>query len=104
MPWVFYSAACSGWRCVGHCPFASSFSSVPLLGALTVFFGLRLVWLSVNGTFLSGLKQILIALLAVVVGNLLGKLLGLQKISNQLGRYAGNIIYRRTVRRPAQSG
>jgi uncharacterized membrane protein YqgA involved in biofilm formation len=62
------------------------------LGVLTVFFGLRLVWLSVNGTFLSGLKQILIALLAVMVGSLLGKLLGLQKISNQLGRYAGNIL------------
>lgn len=63
-----------------------------MLGLFTIFFGLRLVWLSLNGTFLSGLKQILIALLAVIVGNLLGKLLRLQKISNRLGRYAGNII------------
>jgi uncharacterized protein len=62
------------------------------LGVLTVLFGLRLIWLSVNGTFLSALKQFFIALLAVMVGNLLGKLLGLQKISNRLGRYAGNII------------
>ena len=62
------------------------------LGVLTIFFGLRLIWLSVNGTFLSTLKQIFTALLAVMVGNLLGKLLGLQKISNQLGRYAGNIL------------
>ena len=56
------------------------------------FFRPALVWLSINGTFLSALKQIFIALLAVIVGNLLGKLLGLQKISNRLGRYAGNII------------
>jgi hypothetical protein len=63
-----------------------------LLGLAAVFFGLRLVWLSVPGTLLSALTQILIALLAVVVGHLLGRLLGLQKISNQLGRYAGTVI------------
>jgi uncharacterized protein len=76
------------------------------LGVLTVFFGLRLIWLGVNGTFLSALKQILIALLAVMVGNLLGKLLGLQKISNRLGHYAGNIITAGPsgVRRPMVDG
>lgn len=63
-----------------------------LLGVLTLFFGLRLVWLSVNGLFRSVLEQLFIAVLAMTVGNLLGKLLGLQKISNHLGRYAGNII------------
>jgi uncharacterized membrane protein YqgA involved in biofilm formation len=63
-----------------------------ILGVLTIFFGLRLVWLSVNGPFLSVLEQVFIAVLAVMVGNLLGKLLGCQKISNQVGRYAGNII------------
>jgi uncharacterized protein len=62
------------------------------LGAVTIFFGLQLVWLNVNGTFLSCAKQILIALLALILGNLLGKLLALQKISNQLGRIAGNSI------------
>jgi uncharacterized membrane protein YqgA involved in biofilm formation len=59
------------------------------LGAATIFFGLQLVWLNVNGTFLSCLKQIFLALLALVFGNLFGKLLALQKISNQLGRIAG---------------
>lgn len=63
-----------------------------LLGVLTLFFGSRLVWLSVNGPFLSVLEQLFVAVLAMTVGNLLGKLLGLQKISNHLGRYAGNII------------
>jgi len=62
------------------------------LGAFTVFSGLCLVWLSVNGTFFFALKQICIAVLAVTVGSLLGKLFGLQKISNRLGRYAGSII------------
>jgi hypothetical protein len=62
------------------------------LGAATVFFALRLVWLSVNGTFLSCLKQLVIAALAIVLGGLLGKLLGLQKISNRIGRYASRLL------------
>ena len=62
------------------------------LGAATIFFGLRLVWLHVNGTFRSCAKQIVIALLALVLGNLIGKLLRLQKISNRLGRFAGTLI------------
>jgi uncharacterized protein len=62
------------------------------LGAFTVFSGLCLVWLSINGTFSSALEQIFIALLALIVGNLLGKLFGLQKFSNHLGRYAAKII------------
>jgi uncharacterized membrane protein YqgA involved in biofilm formation len=67
------------------------------LGTATVFFGLRLVWLSVNGTFFSAVKQLLLAALAVVLGCWLGKLLRLQRISNRVGRYAGNII---TATRP----
>jgi uncharacterized membrane protein YqgA involved in biofilm formation len=63
-----------------------------LLGLCTIFFGLRLAWLSINSPVWSALQQIFIALLAMTIGNLLGKLLGLQKISNQLGRYAGNIL------------
>jgi len=67
------------------------------LGAAAVFCGLRLVWLDVNGTFFSCAKQIFIALLAVMLGNWIGKLLRLQKISNRLGRSAANLIS------PAQS-
>ena len=58
----------------------------PALGAFTVFFGLRLVWLGVNGTFGSCAKQLFLALLAVLFGHWLGRLLRLQKISNRLGR------------------
>jgi uncharacterized membrane protein YqgA involved in biofilm formation len=62
------------------------------LGAAAVFFGLRLVWLGVNGTFWPCVKQIFIALLAVTLGNWIGKLLRLQKISNRLGRFADSLI------------
>jgi len=58
------------------------------LGAFTAFFGLQLVWLNVGGTFTTVLKQLLLALLAVVLGHLAGKILRLQKISNRLGRLA----------------
>ena len=63
-----------------------------VLGAFSVFVGLRLVWLSVKGTFLSGLEQVFIAVLAIIIGHLLGKLLRLQKNSNRLGHYANDLI------------
>jgi hypothetical protein len=62
------------------------------LGVFTIFFGLRLVWLSVNGTFLSASKQMFIAVLATTLGFWTGKLLHLQKISNRLGHYAGHLV------------
>ena len=74
------------------------------LGVATIFFGLRLVWLGVNGTFLSCTKQILIALLAVTFGNWTGRLLRLQKISNHLGRFAGNLIASTQSAAPRKAG
>ena len=62
------------------------------LGTFTIFSGLRLVWLSVNGVFLSGLKQMFIATLAITLGFWIGKLLRLQKLSNRLGHFAGSLI------------
>ncbi len=62
------------------------------LGAATVFFAFRLVWLSLNGTFLACLKQFCLAALALMLGNLVGKLLRLQKWSNRLGRYATGLM------------
>ncbi|MEI8291234.1 MAG: DUF554 family protein [Verrucomicrobiota bacterium] len=58
------------------------------LGALTVFFGLRLVWQSIGGPAKTVLWQLFLALLAVFLGHLLGRLLQLQKMSNWLGRRA----------------
>jgi len=65
-----------------------------LLGVLTVFFGLRLVWLSVGGTAGNVFKQIFIALAALVIGNLLGRSLRLQKMSNALGQHAKKLMER----------
>jgi uncharacterized membrane protein YqgA involved in biofilm formation len=62
------------------------------LGAFTVFFGLQLVWLSVSGTFLAAGKQIVIVALGVTLGFWAGRLLRLQRLSNRLGRYAGNLV------------
>jgi uncharacterized protein len=62
------------------------------LGAAAVFFAFRLVWQSVNGTVLTCLKQLVLAMLAIVLGNLFGKLLRLQKLSNRLGRYATGLM------------
>jgi uncharacterized membrane protein YqgA involved in biofilm formation len=74
------------------------------LGAFTVFFGLRLVWLGVNGTFGSCAKQVFIALLAVTLGNWIGRLLRLQKVSNRLGRFAGNLIVSPQSKAPQRAG
>lgn len=58
------------------------------LGAATVFFGLQLVWRSINGPPLQVMKQIGLLLAALILGRLLGRLLRLQKLSNRLGRLA----------------
>jgi uncharacterized membrane protein YqgA involved in biofilm formation len=62
------------------------------LGMATFAFGFHLLWLSLNGSFLSVLKQFAIAVVAMGLGALLGKLLGLQKASNAIGRYAGQLL------------
>ena len=58
------------------------------LGAFTVFYGLRLTWMSLNGSFPQILKQLLITVLALTLGRMTGRLLRLQKLSNRLGREA----------------
>jgi uncharacterized membrane protein YqgA involved in biofilm formation len=63
-----------------------------VLGAFTVFFGLRLTWASLNGPFLVILKQLAVTVLALILGRLLGRLLRLQKLSNRIGRFAGERI------------
>ncbi len=59
-----------------------------ILGVFTVYYGLRLAWLSLGGSVGQVLKQVLIAVLALTVGKLAGRLLGLQRMSNALGRAA----------------
>ena len=59
-----------------------------ILAAFTVFFGLRLTWLSLNGSGLQILKQCVVLLLALMLGKFAGRSLGLQRASNSLGRRA----------------
>jgi uncharacterized membrane protein YqgA involved in biofilm formation len=63
-----------------------------ILGAFTVFYGLRLTWISISGSFYEVLKQLAIMLVAMSLGKLAGRLLHLQKASNRLGQYARNCI------------
>ena len=62
------------------------------LGAFTVFFGLQLLWLSLPPSPGAALKQLAVAGLGVLVGFWLGRLLRLQRASNRVGRYAGELV------------
>lgn len=70
---------------------AESFFKV-WLGAFTVFYGLRLTWLSLNGSAGQVLKGLLIAVLAMMLGKMIGRLMGLQRMSNRLGQAARESI------------
>jgi len=59
-----------------------------ILGAFTVYYGLRLTWLGLGGSFGHILKQVFIAVLALIIGKLAGQSLRLQQMSNHLGRKA----------------
>ena len=59
-----------------------------VLGVFTVWIGLKVTVTSLNGQFWQVSKQVLLLLLALMVGRLLGRLLHLQKSLNHLGRLA----------------
>jgi uncharacterized protein len=58
------------------------------LGVLTVFYGLRLTWLSLSGGLGEILKELGVVILALMLGKATGQLLRLQRLSNRLGRAA----------------
>lgn len=58
------------------------------VGALLVFYGLRLCWLSLSGTAWRILMQILSGILAMMLGRAIGHAMGLQKRSNAIGQMA----------------
>jgi len=58
------------------------------LGAFTVFVGLQMTVLSLRGSFLSWVRQLVIVVLAMMVGKIIGRMLRLQIGLNQLGRFA----------------
>jgi uncharacterized membrane protein YqgA involved in biofilm formation len=67
-----------------------------ILGVLTIYVGLKTVWQSVNGPFLSVLGQVAIMLVSLVLGNAIGKGLRLQARLNKLGEHAKGLFARRS--------
>jgi hypothetical protein len=63
-----------------------------VLGAFTVFYGLRLTWISISGSAYEVLKQLLVVIVSMMAGKLVGRVLHLQKISNRIGRRARDEI------------
>ena len=59
-----------------------------LMGVLTVFVGLRITWESVNGSFLQIFKQMVVVILALMLGRITGRLCRIQSTLNRLGQYA----------------
>ncbi|HWD21086.1 MAG TPA: DUF554 family protein [Verrucomicrobiae bacterium] len=75
-----------------------------VLGAALVWFGLRLTWTSLNGSFGQIFKQLAIVLLAMALGQFLGKLLRLQKLSNRVGQYASRALAAPAAKPPFSVG
>lgn len=59
-----------------------------ILGILVVYLGLSMSWDAINGGLLHRLKQLLIVILALMLGKMLGRALRLQKGLNRLGQIA----------------
>jgi len=74
------------------------------LGVITLFSGGWMVAKNLGPGFAIGLKHLLIALLALMLGYWTGKLLHLQKMSNWLGRQAGRHIAAAQAHPPGKPG
>jgi uncharacterized membrane protein YqgA involved in biofilm formation len=59
-----------------------------LLAVFTMYTGFKMMWDGLNGSFLHVCKQFFIVMLSVVIGNAIGKLIGIQKGLSWFGQYA----------------
>jgi len=59
-----------------------------VLGVSMIWLGLKLAWVSLNGSFRQWLGQLGLVLLAMALGKITGRLLRLQKLSNSIGQRA----------------
>lgn len=75
-----------------------------ILGVLTIYVGLKTTWQAIHGSFGSVVKQVVIVLAALIIGNIIGKLLRLQKGLNKLGEYAKNVFQRHDPAKPKSFG
>src|ERR1041385_6425473 len=62
------------------------------IGAFTVFYGLRLAWSSLSGSFGHFVRQLIITVIALMLGKMIGRIFRLQKRSNRLGQKAKEMI------------
>jgi uncharacterized membrane protein YqgA involved in biofilm formation len=60
------------------------------IGIFAVWFGLSLAWFSLKGGFWSILFQVFIIISGMILGKITGRLFGIQRRLNKLGRYAKN--------------
>jgi len=74
------------------------------LGVYTCWFGLGLTWASLNGTWQQILRELAILLVAMTLGRMTGKLMGLQRRSNSIGQYASRVLGAPTASRQSQDG
>src|SRR5580692_9687115 len=83
-----------GWRLISKKPIPGNYQLALkiLLGVYTVWFGLKLTWNSINGTFSQAAKELCIVLLAMALGKMAGRLMRLQKLSNSIGKYATSVL------------
>lgn len=63
-----------------------------MIGLFAIYAGLSATWQSLPPQFMSGLKSILILMMALMLGNFTGSLLRLQKLFNFLGQYAAQRV------------
>jgi len=75
-----------------------------VLGVLTIYLGLKTTWVSINGSFGQVIKQVVIVMVALVLGNFIGKTLRLQKGLNKLGEYSKRMFHQSEADRPASFG
>lgn len=74
-----------------------------LLGVFTVYAGLSTTWDALHGGFFQALKQIAIAIVAMMLGKALGRLLRLQKTLNRAGQFAKERFAKSSTEGPANA-
>ena len=75
-----------------------------ILGLLTIYVGMKTTWNAINGPFGSVVKQVVIVLVALILGNIIGKLLRLQLLINKLGEYAKTVFQKHDPEKPKRFG
>lgn len=71
------------------------------LGAFTIVFGFQIIWRSLSGSIPRMVGQVALALLALVLGRLVGRAVHLQKRLNRVGQFARERLMQATTRRPS---